>query len=1115
MSDPRTTRATRLLTDLDDLAHPQRTRRIARYAEELTDCGELAAVIDELDGGGPYERGVAVLLACAGGDSARVAGRLADPDSFVRGHALRAAKGLGIPDSAFEDALRDAPAAVRGRILRVIVTDGRAALADRLVDGVRAAWGDTEAARLLPGCSPRTVARLLPELFAAVPGWTGLAKRHPDAVLDVAERELAALPAAARDGWWFHHGRALAAVAPAAPPRVLDLLDAHPPLRFPLSLTDALAVLAKADPARVLGYLAGPWRQSLSGRLTPAVLRALARSRTPELAAYARLAAEQPRELAALLAAQAPADRPATYETAVAGRGAAHHGVDPLVLDELPRRYVTDVARRAADAARTRGAAWSTVLYSASYLPPAEIREGLLDATRRPDAEDRAFAWQQYVRNAARTREPAQLGEVAGELARRLRNEQDPVRSRALRALADDVRPDLWPLDCLPDLSRIARDAIEARDSSYDSRAALTRLALGILRAHAAGQNPEPVAWALDTLVALHGHTGAVDLGRLDRTLRRGQEHQVYAALRPRIEAEARDHDYRLLLNLARALGRRAAGLPELQARLRTAAEHPASSTAREAIRLWLEPRATRAERVEEVLHVEPSAVELPYVADVLAHHRTDLLDPFLTGRPPYGRFLTGKGPWAFPVGGPAVRRWLPRQQQAYLRQLERIADDTGLDTWRRAAAIRSAASVPEGGLDLVRRWVQGPDVALAEAALGALGRTGEDLPLLLGHAGGDRARVAVYAATQATRHVSPSQLGPLLTELLTGPGKKVTSRKEAARLAATRLPAPVAAPLLARAFAAPDAHRDVRAACVAFAAYGLLGEDAAWEILAAAATDSEPVLRRAALRLSPLDLAPERRVRYAGLVAAVADTDDDELAALALAELASWSPWTPEAPELLARALTDVGRPAAARWHAAAVGLVSAATRTDTGTDTLCAALTTLIGHGAAPDAGEKWDRPAYRRVEYVAGLLSAHAPWERTHRPVARAVGRLLARHDPFVARACEILVGAVDLTEPGLRELAALHADRPALAARGADRLRERLRREGGSGAERDALAGALAASGAYAEGMFAWAVTVASGERASWPERWRTRLRELRGHPCPDVRDAASQVSTAPR
>lgn len=1116
MSDQRSTRAARLLDSLDDLAHPQRARRIARYAREHAGTGELAELIAELDGTGPYGRSVCALLACAGGDAAWVAGRLGDPDPFVRGHALRAAKGLGVPDAAFEDALRDAPAAVRGKLLRVVVADGRTALADRLVDTVRADWGDAEAARLLPGCSPETVARLLPEVFSAVRGWSGIARRHPETLLDVAERELAALPEPARDGWWYHYGPALALVTRALPWRVLDLLDAHPPLRFPAPLTGSLGVLARVAPARVLRILTGPWRRGLPGpaSLAPAVLRPLARSGAPELAAYARTAAERSHELAALLGAQPPADRQHTYETAVAGRGTAHHDVEPLLLDVLPRRYAADVARRAADAARGRGGTWSTVLLAASYLPPAEVREALLDATRRPAAPDRALAWPLYVRNAARTADPDQVSYVAAELARRLRNEQDPVRSPALCALADEVRPALWPTEALPHLSRILKDAVEARDCSYETRSALNRLALGILREHAAGPRQEPVEWALAALVKLHGHTGAVDLGRLDRTLRRGQEHQVYAALRRRIHTEAEKNDYRLVLVLARAVGRRLGGMTELQEFLRTAAEHGDSSTAREAIRLWLEPRATRDERVEQILDFEPSAAELPCVADVLAARRTDLLDLLLTGRPPYGRFLMAKSAWAFPAGGQGVRRWLPRQQRCYLDQLKRLVDDTGLSDWRRADAVRCAAFVPEGGLAFVRERVDAPEVVVAEAALGALGRSGDDLPLLLGHAGGDRARVAVYAATQASRHARPTQLEPLLAELLTGPGKKITSRKEAARLVAARLPAPVAAPLLARAFAAPDAHRDVRAACVAFAAYGLLGEDAAWGILADAAASSEAVLRRAALRLSPLDLPQGRRVRYAALVAAVAETDDDELAAQALTELAAWSPWSPEALPLLSRALTDVERPAPQLWRAAAAALVGAAARTDAGTQALRGALRALMDHGVDPDAGEERDRPAHRRIEHVAGLLAVRIPPASARRAGALAAGRLLATHDAFVAPAAEILVGAVDLTAPGLRELAELHVGRPALAARTAGRLRARLRQEEVADADRAALVQRLAAPGSLTEGLFAWAVTVSSGERAAWPAPWRSRLAALRAHPCPDVRDAAAQAATAP-
>ncbi len=61
--------------------------------------------------------------------------------------------------------------------------------------------------------------------------------------------------------------------------------------------------------------------------------------------------------------------------------------------------------------------------------------------------------------------------------------------------------------------------------------------------------------WALRTLVRISGSTGGADLGRLDEKLRRGQEHQVFEALRPWIEAGAEKADYSLAFALARAVG--------------------------------------------------------------------------------------------------------------------------------------------------------------------------------------------------------------------------------------------------------------------------------------------------------------------------------------------------------------------------------------------------------------------------------------------------------------------------------------------------------------------------------------------------------------------------------
>ncbi|WP_405923263.1 hypothetical protein [Streptomyces sp. NBC_00035] len=1208
-------RAESLLNALDPLAHPQRMRELALRVREMD---QLRPVLEALEAHGPYERGIAVVAASVGRDAEWIAERIADPDAFVRGHALRVADSLQVPDSAYESALDDAPEVVRRELLHAIVAGRRTELADRLVDALRREWGDAEAARLLPGCAPETVARLLPELFHAVTGWKTLAERHPGALLDVAERELSTLPEGLRDTWWDRYARGVAATVAVEPLRVFELLERFgPPAALPYQLRDRFGEFASADPGRLLRLLLTPaGLAALRGRaLSPAVLRRLARSGASELAAYGQILAGWG-ELAPLVKALPPAQRHAFYLAAHEGRGAGPATldgagpvtVDAVMLEVLPRSCVAEEARRMTAVARERGALWDTLLLADSFLPVTEMRERLVEATRRPAAEDRATAWPLLIANAARSGDPAAITSVLEETAR-LRNEQDPVRSAALHALSA-VRPTLFTEDDEPHLDRITADAVEARDSSRGTRLNLSRLALHVLREHAAGGQRDLVNWALRTLVRISGNTGGADLGRLDATLRRGQEHQVYEALSPWIEAGAERVDYSLAFALARAVGRRAAGMPELQQLLWQAIRYGNDATVRTAVTLWLEPPATRDERVARILALEPSAVALWPVREVVTRRRTDLLDLLSADAPPYGRFLTKGTPWTLPVGRD-VRRWVPRQQTVVARQLASQAGDAGLPLYQRTSAIVCGALVPDRGADLVRRWTGSRDVVLAEAALGALAdtdRPAEALPELLAYAGGDRARVAVYAATRASRYAAPSRLAQQLRAVLLAPDAKVTSRKEAVRLAAVRLPLPLAAELVTEAYAAPGAHVDVRAACVAVAGV-LLSEEPAWDLLRDAA-GAEPVLRTAVLRASPLDLPEPSRERYARLIRDVCSTDDPQTATLAFDALASWAPWSPDAPTVLAEATTDLTERTS--WRAAANGLVTAAAGSARGGLGLQQALRTLaeaegryavagggvrqadtepaggdaqrdvrpasdragtipsvevidsadaveraappaqeragtvttpetpgyagpeagpdadaaadVGSDAGPDAeaGERRDRPARQRVEYLVARLAEHA---RTApgpiRPAALAAGELLAGYDAFVPQAAAIMVFHLDLdldAEPGrLDRLATLAEGRPALGARTAGELATRLRGRGqpheGDPQVLLDTARRLTAHGGHGEGLLAAALTGAIGTRTGWAAPWREQLGALRRHPVADVRDAALDQVTA--
>ncbi|MFD3314627.1 hypothetical protein [Streptomyces sp. NPDC058694] len=1124
-----------LLNALDPLPYPLRMRELAARTRELE---ETRPLLDELETRGSYERGLAVVAAAVAGDTEWIAARIADPDSFVRGHALRAADSLQVPDSTYESALTDAPETIRRHLLRAVVAGRRTALADRIVDALRAEWGDEEAARLLPGCSPETVARLLPSLLHAVQGSKCLGRRHPNALLDAAERELAALPESLRDAWWQRYAEVVVVTVAAEPLRVLDLVERLGPSRIPAQLLDRTGAFATVAPERVLRLLISGRLPSYVGTRSRSLQRRLARSEAEELAVYGRMLAASG-GLAPLLHALPPARRHAFYTASTAGRDVGSATVDAVILEALPRSCVAEEARRMAAAARERGEAWDTVLLAESFLPVAEVRERLVEATRRPAAEDRALAWPLLIRNAARSGDPAAVTSVLEESAR-LRNEQEPVRLPALYAVSR-TPPALFTEDAEPHLDRIAADAVEARDSSHQTRGNLSELALSVLREHAAGGSRELVNWALRTLVRISGNTGGADLGRLDEKLRRGQEHQVYDALRPWIEAGAEKADYSLTFALARAVGRRAAGMPELQELLWQAVRFGNDDSVRDAVELWLEPPATRDERAARVLSLEPSAGTLWPVLDVITRRRTDLLDVLLADTPPYGRFLAKGSPWTVPVDQD-VRRWLPRQQEAVARQLAEQAADAGLPSYARAAAIAQAARMPGPGAGLVRDCTGSSDVVLAEAALGALAHTdrpGDALPELLAHAGDDRARVAVYAATRASRHVAPSRLAGQLREVLLAQDTKVTSRKEAARLAAARLPIPVAAGLLTEAYERPGAHLDVRAACVAFAG-ALLTEESIWTLLHDAA-GAEPVLRAAVLRVSPLDLPERHRARYARLVRDVCATDDPATATLAFGALSHWAPWSPDAPTVLASATADLSNRTS--WRAAAQGLVVTAagsaggarglrealrvlaeaeaeaeteseTETDAGTDAGTAAL-------ALADAEPRRDRPARQRVDHLVARLAQQARIAAGPiRDAALGAGELLARYDGFVPQAATVAAFHLDLdaeaerVDTALDRLAALTEGRPALAARTATELAARLRRTQEGDAE--ILLGAaqrLTVHGGHSEGLLAAAITTTLGTRTGWPPPWRAQLRTLRRHPHPDVRDAALAKVTA--
>ncbi|MFI6151226.1 hypothetical protein ACIBCA_00810 [Kitasatospora sp. NPDC051170] len=1089
--------AERLLAAVEPLSHPHRLREVARIAAGLAPA-ELSALIAELDGRGPYERRLAALAAFAGRQTGHLAERIEDPDPVVRRYAHRAVRKLPVPDGALESALLTAAKAVRDEVARAVLRSGRTPLADRLVPMLRERRGAAEAARLLPLCSAGVVAAELPLLAHAITFSTSLGHRHPGAVLDQAERRLADLPYGLRPAFWVRHAYGLAAAAHHEPARALDLLERHPVREaFPGPLRDRLADFAAVSveaAERTVRLLLARDRSRHDPPLRADLARRLVAAR-PDGDGLAALAHRYHGDHLTLIRQLPPQRRAAFYDEVAARPGLYPQWYSVEVLAELP-------AEERWARARARLAEHEDHLDPLTVLPVAEARPRLLAEIRTADALDRGWAWGQLVVQARRSREPGALPEAL-ELLGQLRNEQDPVRRDALDEVAA-VPPGHFDESAAAPLERLTEDALTARDCSPGTRAALVRLAGAVLGEHAGGPARALVAWAVRTVERAVDQPGGTGLA-----LPGGSEAAAAEELRTALERSARSVDAALLLTVAEAFGARARRAPLLADLLERVVRTGNERAVERAFALLA------ADRVAPLLALRPSAVALAPVRAVLTRIRTDLLGP-LFAAPLTAAELAQADRWTH------ADRWTPAQQRAAAEQLARTADGPDRAPQERAAALSAAARIPVHGAELLRRYADSAETLLAEAALAALPWTEQPastLPVLLSHAGDDRARVALYAAGRAARYARDGELRPELRRIALAPGVKVTSRKQAVRLAAEHLGPAEARALLREAYTAPGQHHDVRAAVVA-----AVGERIAdlplWDVLTDAA-QGPPGLRETLVRhLRVQEVPAGQRPELAGLMARLATDESLLVASTARTQLVAWARHVPEAVRALVPLATDL---AERRTGDRVVQVINGIALSDAPHplggwapgSVLAETLTTLIGilRAGEPDLPGR-DQPARQRIAAVTGWLWSSDVPEETVRAAQRGVAAILLTEPLLLAEATRRLVAALDFDAPELgdhlAELAALVARRPALAAATADALRNYAWQERKAPEHALAAARRLAATDGLAPGLFAVALTTC-GPRLDWPPAWRDLLHTLRRHPDPDVRDAALAVS----
>jgi hypothetical protein len=1111
--------AAALLRELDLLAYPDRMRLLAGRARELAAAGALDPVVGELYGGDRFQREMAVFMAVVAGHLPTIEAALSDPAWEIHRPAVSAWLRSGVPSAGqVAGFVAEASWHTRRHVYQLLRRQRLAALADGLIDAVWDRFGDVEAARLLLACSAEVVERLLPELGYAVGDWSRLGSAHPAACLNVAEAQLAELSVADRAAWWARSGGGVLAAASGFPSRVLDLLERHGPEgHLPGTLKD-YAVLADAAPGRLIGLMSAPGRARwvAAARLPGSLLGRLARLEVPELAPLARRLRYREQRLAALLGAVPPARRAVLYEAAYAGveRGQARPADE--MLDVLPRTVRAAEAMRILELGPVRADAALTLHYTA-FLPWQQAKAPLTAATARSLAEDRAAGYGLLVACASRSGDAGAVTEVIGYL-RRLRNEQDPVRARALTALAQ-VRPLLLQPQAADALEQIAADALAARDGSGQTRQALTTLAVTVLRHHAGSQ--PLIDWSLQTLQAIFGDRVPA-LGRVDSQLRHGQEHDFFAAVREWLEAGTRRGSCEPLFAVTRALGRRAWQLPALQEMLRRVIDPGnVSSVMRTGITLWLADPETRSQRVEQVLRADSSAVVIPEVWTVLCRRRTDLVDRFLAGEAPRGKFIAAGVRWV-PLRSSGTSRWLPRQQAAYAGLLAGVAADAGAKMYQRTGAIATAARAGDAGWDVVQRYLGSASTSLAEAALGALawaGRPGEALPILLSHAGDDQARAAIYAAGRVARFIPPAQLEPMLTAEPVAVGK-VTTRKETLRLAAA-LSVPAAGTILWQAWTRPGQHRDVRAA-IAAAACQRPHDPASWPILGQAATGTAEEAQAIIPADGPLGCAPRHRHRYGQLITQVCHSTDQATARKAWQALPGWAAWTPEAAALITGQLADLED--RVTWRLAVPTLLALLNTSQPGPllGDITARLAGLDQAIAGADEPGR-DRPARQRLTFLIQQVESWGRRSDTHldrTPLADA-GRNLATMPDFTRQAVALLIGATSIHQGAgqrlasqLTEICDLLQHQDAAAAQAAKGVAFHV--ADNTRADLDALytaATTLENDHRPCAGLFA-AALARQGVKLGWPADWQALIHRLRAHPVPDVRAAALDIVMAP-
>ncbi len=1059
--------------------HSDRIRKVVAIAQKHENNPLLPDWLDSLAKLSSYHATMVVAASRAIGATAQLVKLAQHPAARVH----KPARAL-LPLSA--DGYLDLPIAERRKVEVRLRQEHRT---DIIAQLLQLPLSDGDKARLLTAADETTAAQYLADLSDLIPSVARFGQRHPRLVLAELRRRLTDAAPKIRDEAWNWAAPAFRELSLNYPAELLELLYTSGPSNIlPYELNPFLGILLQQDSPKVVDLLCrSPWAAGFTNNWQRTKLLQCIRRRRhllshEQLVALAHAHRDEDHILAALLRALPPSQREAVFTDAFKGISLATRTWSEEMLEALPQGIRESEAYRMSQL--DSYAHPMQQLQIAAYCSFARAREVATGTLHATNAEERALGLATIIRAAGHSRNQSDITEAL-QLLDRIHNEQDPVRSVVIRAIAT-IPIALLDLD---PIIRLGRTILAARDSSTETLQLLSEIAWSALL-HSA-QSGKINTQAAEFLAVTTQDSWVQGIPH-QLPLPNNTVDTLIAALEPALILAAKQQKYQSVLRLATSLGHKAWGQPVLDKLLEQAISARFDHIQIQAINLWLDNPQTRRERVAALLKIDPTFITLPRVQTAICLHRQDLVPQFYHPKPPKGRFWKGKKNYLPFLTGPFFG-WLPEHIAAYTQALGTMCSDQNQPHTIRNS-IATIARLPGTTVRDLEPFLASDQVPVSESALASLTFIDDpttSLKVLTQFANTDRARVAMYSASACALRANPNYAAQLMYGVLNS-STKITSKKEALRILA-QLHRPETATYLAQTCTNQALHPDVRIAA-GRALLSYLEQERSWQALQSLAYCG----RDAALELSrthPKTLAWRHRTRFATLLQSL--NPEPEV----LENLSKWAEYI-DVVQLNESVINTPGPIA----RTAINTIIHAAHRASDWSSHLQIVQSLLEASRSdfEPNAEEHADIPHAQRLEnLVLGLIPQTGTELLWHREHLKALTQTLGTSRDVLHLTWHVQLAAIDWTDPlpDLLEVSASLDDisRVAELIAFAAKAFEQAWKENLLSSFNLDVVKALQASNQPGAATLALSMVLTEGYSNGWEKPWRDQLRQLRRHP----------------